>query len=257
MNYHKCVCILPTYNEAKNIRLLIKSIQNECPGMHVLVVDDNSPDGTSRVVSEMAKEHEDIHLVTRMGERGRGLAGIKGFRDALEMGFDVVIEMDADFTHDPKWIPLLVGKLDVVDVALGSRYHPDGYTDTRPILRQCVSRLAHGFIRIVLGIKVVKDCTSGFRAFKSHVLKALPLKGMISKNPSIVEEILLLVQKHDFKITEIPISFSERAHGTSKLNFSMLIKVLLDIIVLRWHYRDYKPPLVEAPSSQLQTPNST
>ena len=229
----KTIVTLPTYNEAENIRKLVEDINSlRISNLEILVVDDASPDGTAEIVQKMMKKNKKLHLLLRHSDRGRGAAGVAGFKKALEMGADVIVEMDADLSHDPRYIPFLLKGLKNADVVLGSRAVKGGKDDDRPLVRQIITKLANLYIRMLLGVKV-KDCNSGYRCFKSKVLRAIDLDNISSKGPSIVQEVLYKVHLKGFKMGEVPISFVERKEGKSKLGFKHLCKGYFWVLKLR------------------------
>jgi len=220
--------MIPTYNESENIQNLIKEILDlKIPGheLNVLVVDDKSPDGTGKTVETMGKNNPKIKLLTR-SRRGRGTAGIDGFIEALKSKPDYVIEMDADFSHDPKYIPSLITAADDgADLVIGSRFIPGGADMDRGPLRKVLSLAAGVYVRTVLGVKL-KDVTAGYRLYKRKVLESIELQHMISEGPSIVQETLYKVFLKGFKIVEVPIIFVDRRLGSSKLDSKKLAECL-------------------------------
>ncbi len=230
----KTIVVIPTYNEASNIVHLLQELTHlKLSNTHFLVVDDNSPDGTGQRVLDLRKKHKQIHLLLRTKERGRGTAGIAGFKQTLQMGADVICEMDADFSHDPKYLPSLIRGLDHADVVLGSRAVAGGCDDDRPFRRRLLTKCANFYIRIFLGLKA-KDCNSGYRCFRRKVLESIDLDHMIAQGPEIVQEILYKSHLHGFRIAEVPISFVERKHGVSKLGYKHLYKGYIMVLKLRF-----------------------
>ena len=229
----KTVVMVPTYNEAENIAELIASIkQLKLDGLHILVVDDNSPDGTWRIVEELKKKDKNIHLLRRMTDKGRGSAGIAGFKKALALNADAVVEMDADFSHNPKYIPALLRGLEHADMTLGSRKVSGGKDVDRPLWRKFITFGANLYIQLFLGLKV-QDCNSGFRCFKREVLEKINLNTLMAKGPDVVQEVLFKVHLKGFKILEIPISFVERKEGKSKLGMKHLYKGYIMVLKLK------------------------
>ncbi len=225
--------MLPTYNEATNIAPLIEALLAlHIPSLHVLVVDDASPDGTAHIVRSLMKKYHQVHLLVRHTDKGRGTAGIAGYKKALEMGADVVCEMDADFSHDPRFLPFLLQRLHSTDIVLGSRAVHGGSDIDRPFFRQILTKLANLYIALLLGLHV-KDCNSGYRCFRRYVLESLNLDSLTSKGPAIVQEVLYRAHLKGFSIDEVPITFVERRRGTSKLGFSHLYQGYLFIIKLK------------------------
>ena len=226
----KTYVMIPTYNERENIGNLIQEILNlKIPDLHIVVVDDNSPDGTSVIVKDLSIEHPEVELLLRATERGRGSAGIAGFKYTLEHGADYVIEMDADFSHHPKYIPRLLEALHDADMVIGSRFVGGGKDVNRGIIRRTITFLAGVYVRVSLKLKI-RDVSSGYRCFKRKVLEAIELDSMVSTGPSIVSEVFYRAHLKGFSIKEIPIEFEDRTHGQTKLNYKILIKTLLMVL---------------------------
>ncbi|MFA6549537.1 MAG: polyprenol monophosphomannose synthase [Candidatus Margulisiibacteriota bacterium] len=229
----KTYVIIPTYNEAENIEDLLKAILGlGIEGLVPIVVDDNSPDGTGKIAEKIPR----AKVIIRYKNRGRGSAGIEGFKFALKEGADYIIEMDADFSHHPKYIPDLLKQIEKYDVVLGSRFVPGGKDVDRGFSRQLTTILAQNYIKWMLGVKV-KDPTSGFRCFRRKVLEAIDLDHIISTGPSIVSEILYKVKLKGFSIGETPIVFEDRKKGETKLNFGVLLNNLYLIAKFRMIYK--------------------
>ena len=228
----KTYIMIPTYNERENIRALIDKILGlGIKNLHIVVVDDNSPDGTWKIVQQIAKKKKNVHLLLRKKDKGRGSAGRDGFIYCLKHGADIIVEMDADLSHDPKYIPALIAGLKDADLVLGSRRLKDSKEIGRSWFRIFITLAANLYITIILGIKV-KDCNSGFRCFKRKVLDGINAEKLQSKGPAIVQEVLFKTQLKNFKIKEIPITFVNRIKGRSKLGipqlaagFFMILKV--------------------------------
>ena len=218
----KTFVMIPTYNEKENIKNLIRQIFNfKIKNLHIVVVDDNSPDGTWKIVQEISKKNKNVNLLLRKENRGRGSAGKDGFIYCLKNNADIVVEMDADMSHDPKYIPKMVEELKNADLILGSRRVEGAKEIGRSWLRKFVTLGANFYIRLTLGLKV-KDCNSGFRCFKREVLEKINPEKLKSKGPSIVQEVLFKAHLKGFKIKEIPITFVDRTKGMSKLGIPQL-----------------------------------
>ncbi len=228
----KVLVFLPTYNERENIGEIIEAVNQVEIEKEILIVDDNSNDGTLDIIKKKMKQIENLKLIIRKGVRGRGLAGIVGMKFFLKSDCDVLIEMDADFSHSPKYIPEFLRYISNYHVVIGSRLILSGGEHDRKLFRSSISLFANFFIRIFFGIKI-KDCTSGFRAFRKDILKKLNFTNFISINPEIVEELLYGCVLSQAKIKEIPIVFYERQGGKSKLNLSKILSVLIAIIKIR------------------------
>ncbi len=227
--------MVPTYNERSNIGELVKLIHKNVPKAQVLVVDDSSPDGTFEEVRRLQKKDKKLHLLLRdRAVKGRGWAGRDGFVKALEMGAEAVIEMDADLSHQPKFIPALLHPLEKgdADVVLGSRYIPGGKDMERPFYRQWTSNFARYYLKFILGLDV-KDPTSGFRAFSISALKSIRVESLKARDPFTVSEILFRCFRTGLRVREIPIEFINRTQGQSKLGMTTLLKYLGRAFFLR------------------------
>lgn len=218
----KTFVMILTYNERENINMLIdKILKLKINNLYIVVVDDNSPDGTADEVQKISKAKKNVHLLLRKSDKGRGAAGKAGFIYCLNHGADIIVEMDADMSHDPKYIPLLIKELKNADLILGSRRVAGGSEVGRSLLRMFVTLGANLYIKLMLGIKI-KDCNSGFRCFKREVLEKINIEKLESRGPSIVQEILFKAHLKGFKIKEIPITFVNRTKGKSKLGLPQL-----------------------------------
>jgi dolichol-phosphate mannosyltransferase len=229
------ICVtIPTYNESENIKSLIEEIRQVLPIASILVVDDSSPDGTSNIVESIQKADSKIHLLTRPSEvRGRGWAGRDGFIKALELNADFIVEMDADFSHHPKYLNNLLEPLvkEQMDVTIGSRYIKGGSDMERPRYRKWISFCAQKYLSLILGFKV-QDPTSGYRAFTRKALEKIHVQTLKSRDPFIVTEVLYRCYKGHLKIKEVPIKFVDRNKGNSKLKSTTLIKYLISALFL-------------------------
>jgi len=229
----KIVVVIPTYNEAENIIQLIREVLAQREGIEALVVDDDSPDGTWRLVEEEASRNPGVHLIRRTAKRGRGLAGIEGFKEALRLGADLVIEMDADFSHDPKHIAALVDAASSADLVIGSRYIKNGGDEERGLVRRMVSALARRYLRLVLGVKV-HDPASGYRCFRRRALDALLSDDIKAEDPFIIAETLFYCARRKMRIVEVPIRFKDRRRGSAKLGVFILLPYLFRAAALRF-----------------------
>ena len=230
------VVVIPTYNELESIESLIREVLSLSLGLNILVVDDDSPDGTGAIVSRLAEESPRVRLLTRKKRKGRGSAGVDGFKMALEMGADLIVEMDGDFSHHPRHIPDLVANANNYQVVLGSRFVAGGADRDRGMLRQMVTRLAGLYVRTSLGIKI-RDVSSGYRCFRREVFEKVDLEDMISAGPAIVLEILYKVCLNGFGVKEVPIIFEDRRQGQTKLDTITLLETLVMVLRLRKMHR--------------------
>jgi dolichol-phosphate mannosyltransferase len=237
----KIVATLPTYNERLNIEALIDATLEATPGMEVLVIDDNSPDGTWQVVAERAKQDPRVHLLHRTADRGRGTAGVAGFRQALQMGADLVVEMDADWSHHPRFLKGMVEAAGHADVVIGSRLTPGGGETGRSGIRKLITWAANMYIRVILGLPA-RDCTSGYRVFRRSVLERIDWDRVQARGPAIVQEVLLACHRAGGRIVEYPILFEERRAGSSTFN----TRILLAGLAAQWRLR-FRPAPVRTP----------
>jgi dolichol-phosphate mannosyltransferase len=228
----KTVVMLPTYNERENIKNIIEAVLRQDSTLDVLIVDDSSPDGTGRIADEMAGKDERIHVLHRT-ERGRGTAGLAGFKWAIRNGYDYLVEMDADFSHDPKVISDFKREIEGYDVVIGSRYVPGGASQGWSLKRRIISRVANAYARALLGLNI-NDCTGGYKMFSVSALAQLDLDHYLS-DKSIYDgpETLLRLTRKGFKIKEIPITFRERAAGKSKISAEKIMRNIINHINLR------------------------
>lgn len=227
------VIFIPTYNEAPNLERLVREIRRIVPDAGIVIVDDESPDGTGEIADRLAAADPAVHVVHRDPPRGRGLAGRDGYLAALELGADPIVEMDADFSHDPRLLPRLFGAIEQgADVVLGSRFVAGGSDRDRSLWRRVVTVLANGYIRLVLGVPV-GDCNSGYRCFRRQTLEAIEPRTLTSAGPSIVQEVLYRVHRAGARIEEIPLEFVDRKDGESKLGLGLLLDGYVMILRLR------------------------
>lgn len=227
----RVVVVIPTYNEAENIPELLENILNLDLDLQVIVVDDNSPDGTADRARMYGKRG--VIVLLRVDERGYGSAVLAGFHKALDLGADLVVSMDADFSHDPACIPALVEACRNADVAIGSRYIPGGGTRNWPFFRRFLSRNANRYVRAILGIPI-RDSTSGFRAYRRQVLESLDMDSIRSEGYSFLVEVLYRACCAGAEILEIPICFVDRFRGRSKINSREIYRSIFMVAWLRF-----------------------
>jgi len=229
----KTILVIPTYNEKENIEKLINKIfALNIIGLEILVVDDNSPDGTASIVKNLQNKYP-LNILERAGKLGLGSAYIAGFKKALELQADRIFEMDADFSHDPDDLPAMLEAAKNHDLVIGSRKIAGGKIIGWGFTRKFMSNGAMWLSRILLGLKA-KDVTAGFRCFNSQVLKTLNLDEIKSNGYAFQEELLYKTQKAGFTITEIPVTFIDRREGKSKLSKKDIIEFFLIIFKLRF-----------------------
>jgi dolichol-phosphate mannosyltransferase len=228
-----CTVVIPTYNERENIGALLPRVL-DLPRFRVLVVDDNSPDGTAAVVADLAREQPRLGLLSRPGKLGLGTAYLAGFRRALDEGAEFVCEMDADFSHDPSYLPMLLAAAEThYDLALGSRYVRDGGTVNWGVIRQLISRGGNIYARAILGLPVM-DATGGFRCYRRRALEMIDLGAIHSNGYSFQIEMLYRVMQSGGAIGEVPIIFPDRRVGQSKMSRRIVLEALLTVWRLRF-----------------------
>lgn len=236
----KIVVVIPTYNEADNLPVLVTELWGlSIPELTVLVVDDNSPDGTGQVADELAATYPGrVTVLHRRNKEGLGRAYMAGFQHALDHGADIIIQMDADFSHSPKHIPEMLGQIQQYDVVVGSRYVPGGQVDERwEAGRFLLSWWANAvYTRFLLNLRV-KDSTAGFKCWRADVLRAFDLGNISSHGYSFQFEMAYLTEKLGFRVLEIPIYFEDRRIGRSKMSIPIKIEAALRPFQIRWKYR--------------------
>jgi len=225
--------VIPTYNESGNIERLINEILALQINTQIIVVDDNSPDGTGKIVDSISMRESKVLCIHRPSKLGLGTAHIAGMRHALELNCDAIITMDADFSHRPSYIPGLIAGFDRYDVVIGSRYVSRGGIRGRSLSLRLVSLVANLLARIVLGIKAA-DCTAGFRAYRNSVLVSINLDLIFSNGYSFLVELLFLCQTHGWRIGELPIIYEDRLTGKSKISRNEIYKAIYTVLRLTW-----------------------
>lgn len=231
--------IIPTYNEKENIQLIIEAVFSLSTAFHVLVVDDNSPDGTAEIVQSLQERFNDqgeqLHLLQREGKLGLGTAYVYGFKKALDMGYEYIIEMDADFSHNPSDLPRLYNtcKLDGFDLSIGSRYISGVNVVNWPMNRVIMSYGASAYVRMITGMKI-KDSTAGFVCYRRTVLESIDLEDIKFVGYAFQIEMKFLAHSFGFKVKEIPIIFTNRIRGNSKMSISIFREAFLGVINLKF-----------------------
>lgn len=228
----KALVIFPTYNEKDNIEKIIKQVLPLDDRLNVLVVDDGSPDGTGEIADRLADENPRINVLHREKKEGLGRAYIAGFKWAIDRKFDYIFEMDADFSHDPKYLPDFLREIETYDLVLGSRYISGVNVINWPMSRLLLSYYANVYTRLVTGLNV-RDATGGFKCFRREVLETLDLDKIRSNGYIFQIEVSMRVWKKGFTIKEIPIVFYERLHGTSKMSKKIVREAIWKVWYLR------------------------
>ncbi len=226
------VC-LPTYNERENLEAMVSALGEVLPAeSRILVVDDNSPDGTGEIADRLAAERGDVEVLHRPKKEGLGPAYLAGFRRAIELGADLVLEMDCDFSHDPADVPRLVAAAGEADLVLGSRYVPGGGTRNWGRIRRLISRGGSLYAQVLLGVSV-RDLTGGFKCYRRAVLQTIDLDAIESKGYAFQIETTYRALKAEFRVVEVPIVFADREVGGSKMSNSIVLEAIWKVPALR------------------------
>jgi dolichol-phosphate mannosyltransferase len=228
----RALVVVPTYNEAANLPLIVPQILAQSPRIEVLVVDDNSPDGTGQMADDMARAEPRIHVLHRPGKGGLGKAYLAGFRWALERDYEFMLEMDADFSHDPKFLNQFLDAANDADLVIGSRYKTGVNVINWPISRLLLSLGANQYARWITGLPI-EDSTGGFKCFRRKVLEAIDLDRVRSNGYSFQIEMSFRAWKKGFRLVEIPIVFTDRVEGQSKMNK----RIMREAIWMVWWLR--------------------
>ncbi|HEX9053736.1 MAG TPA: polyprenol monophosphomannose synthase [Gemmatimonadales bacterium] len=228
----RVLVVVPTYNERVNVPLIVPAILGQDPRIDVLVVDDSSPDGTGELADQLAAENPRVHVLHRSQKEGLGKAYIAGFRWALDHGYDLIFEMDADFSHDPRFLPAFLDAVQDADLVIGSRYKTGVNVINWPISRLLLSLGANQYARLVTGLPLA-DSTGGFKCFRRRVLEAIPLERVRSNGYAFQIEMSYLAWRKGFRLKEIPIVFTDRVEGQSKMNR----KIVREAVWMVWWLR--------------------
>ncbi len=228
----KALVIIPTYNESENVKKIIQEVLKQNSMIDVLIVDDNSPDGTGEIVKKIKKKNSKVHLIERASKNGLGTAYIAGFKFALENKYNYIFEMDADFSHDPNDIPRFLKTIQNCDVVLGSRYVGGVSVVNWPIKRLLLSYFANKYSKFITGLPVC-DATSGFKCFRREVLENIQLDEVKSNGYAFQIEVSFMAWKKKFRIAEIPIIFIDRRVGTSKMSKKIVHEAAFMVLKLR------------------------
>ncbi len=248
----KVLVVIPTYNEAENIDAILDAVLSQGPEVDVLVVDDNSPDGTAERVRARMERNPRIHLLVRPGKQGLGTAYVAGFRWALAHGYDHIIQMDADFSHNPEDIPRLLQMLRTHDVVIGSRYTDGINVVNWPMKRLLLSYFANIYARWVTGVPV-RDLTGGFKGWRREVLEAIGLEEIASDGYAFQIEMNVKAYSLGFSVVEIPIVFVERRAGVSKMSRRIIVEALWMVWRLRF-WRWFRAPARRKALKKRNTP---
>jgi dolichol-phosphate mannosyltransferase len=233
--------VLPTYNEAENLPKLVSALLSLPLNLHILVVDDNSPDGTGTIADDLSKQYFDrVHILHRTGKLGLRSAYMEGFQKAFDLGANVVVQMDADFSHDPAVLPEMARRIASHDVVIGSRYIAGGSVDERwPFWRKALSAFGNFYARTILG-SPLHDMTTGFRMWRRETLENMPLDRIRSNGYIFLVEMAYVAYLMGFRISEVPIYFADRRWGKSKMSLKIQLEAAMRIWDVRFHYRDLR-----------------
>ena len=237
----RVLVVIPTYNEAENIRLITERVRRAVPSVDILVADDNSPDGTGGIADELAASDNHIFVLHRAGKEGLGAAYVAGFAWAKNKGYDAVVEMDADGSHAPEELTKLLDALRGADAVLGTRYIPGGSVHNWPMHRLLLSRGGNIYIRMALGMPF-KDATGGYRAYRMGVLDTIDVATVASQGYSFQVELAWRAYRNGFRVVEVPITFTERERGASKMSGNIFKEQLLRVTV--WGVQSRKASLL-------------
>jgi dolichol-phosphate mannosyltransferase len=229
----KALIIIPTYNERENITAIVEEVFRYAPQADILIIDDHSPDGTGEIADSLRERFPNIFTLHRPGKMGLGTAYVLGFKYALEHGYDLAFEMDADFSHDPRYLPDFFARIQEADLVIGSRYIPGGDTPNWSLLRRFISGGGNIFARIMLGLPV-KDATAGYRCYRREVLTALDLDGITSQGYAFQVEMAYQTLQKGFRVREIPIIFVDRRVGQSKMSRKIFLEGFLYVMRARF-----------------------
>jgi dolichol-phosphate mannosyltransferase len=225
------VC-LPTYDEIDNLRPMVAAIRAAVPAVEILVIDDNSPDGTGKLADELAAADRQVHVLHRPGKEGLGKAYLAGFAWALSRGYDLIMEMDCDFSHDPRYLPAMLAAAGEADLVLGSRYVRGGGTVNWGAGRKLISRGGSLYARTILGLPV-RDLTGGFKCFRREVLEAIDLASVECTGYAFQIELTYRAVRQGFKVREIPIVFADRRVGHSKMSRRIVLEAIRKVWSIR------------------------
>jgi dolichol-phosphate mannosyltransferase len=247
----KTLVIIPTYQEADNITNVLDRVLTAAPTVDVLVVDDDSPDGTGELIAAHRQFCERVFLLRGRPKAGLGVAYRAGYAEALDTGYEAVIQMDADLSHSPEDLPVLLAALKQADVVIGSRYVPGGRTEGWAVSRRLISWAGNLYVRTVLGLPV-HDATAGFRAFRTTALTAIDVLHSQSDGYAFQIETTWRAHRRGLKILEVPITFTERIAGASKMSTAIALEAVVN--VLFWRLRSLRQPVESAVASRITAP---
>jgi dolichol-phosphate mannosyltransferase len=240
---HSALIIIPTYNEAENLEPLVEEILAQAGGFDILIVDDNSPDGTGAIAEALVQKYPELHVMHRSGKLGLGTAYVEGFKWAVAQGYEYALEMDCDFSHHPTYLPEFLEAIGSADLVIGSRYVKGGGTRNWGILRKLISGGGNFFARLMLGLKT-RDCTGGFRCYRREMLQKVPWETMQLKGYAFQVGSVYHVERLGGRVAEFPIIFEDRRVGKSKMSYRIIIEAFSFVIQTALFG---SPPLLKQP----------
>jgi dolichol-phosphate mannosyltransferase len=229
----RAIVVLPTYNEAGNLRAIVAAIHEAVPALDILVVDDRSPDGTGQIADELAASDTRTAVLHRQEKRGLGPAYVAGFREALARGYDLIVQMDADFSHDPKYLPTMLALAHAADVVIGSRNIEGGGTVNWGVGRQLISQGGSLYARTILGLPV-RDMTAGFKCWRRAALEAIDLESVGTTGYAFQIEMSHRAHRKGLRLVETPIVFVDRRVGQSKMSRAIVLEALVRVWAMRF-----------------------
>ena len=229
----RALIIVPTYDERENLPILVAELLKLDPSADILVVDDNSPDGTGRLADEMAVSQPRVHVLHRQGKLGLGTAYLDGFRWGLKGNYDLLMSMDCDFSHDPKYVLAILEQAKTADLVIGSRYVSGGSTYGWGIHRKIISKVGNTTVRFMLGLKT-HDTSAGFRCYRREALEQIGLDNVRSRGYNVLEEMVFHIEKGGMKVVEVPIIFLDRQRGATKVSLKDMVGVGTMVLRLFW-----------------------
>ncbi|MGC8669298.1 MAG: polyprenol monophosphomannose synthase [Chthonomonadales bacterium] len=257
MSTADCLIIVPTYNERDNLPLLVERIEATVPQCHLLIVDDGSPDATADLADALFGARPDRHVMRRTGRRGLGRSYVDGYLWAIERGYSLVVQMDADLSHDPAYIPELLQAATRANVVLGSRYCPGGGVENWPWTRLALSRFANAYVAAITGL-LVRDATSGFRCYTREALQRIQVSRITSNGYAFQVEMTYRAYRAGLTIAEVPITFTDRRRGKSKISRAVLLESMIVPWRLRFQVRSAEagsiPPILDPNAQRRERP---
>jgi dolichol-phosphate mannosyltransferase len=236
----KVTVVTPTYNEAENLPKLVSALFALPLDLRILIVDDNSPDGTGKIADSLAKQDNRIQVLHRPGKLGLRSAYLNAFQQVIQEDVDAIVQMDADFSHDPAVLPDMIARIESCDLVIGSRYVEGGSVDERwPLWRRQLSAFGNSYARMILRIPL-RDVTTGYRMWRRETLQSMPLERIRSNGYVFLVEMAYLAYCLEYHISEVPIYFADRRWGKSKMSFKIQLEAALRVWQLWWNYRDVR-----------------